>query len=228
MAADIQTFRASYRAAIHPWYRVWLHVGVIAAYALLCLTFFASQLHRLAGLEWLAVPLTIVLANFGEYFLHKYLGHRPQRIAPLFYHRHTVEHHHFFDEQHMVFETARDWRVIVFPPYAIVLLSVALWLGWGLLRHLNANGAALFALTGLGSYLMYEFFHAVAHLADDNPLKRLPWLHQMGRLHQLHHRRKLMGARNFNLWLPLADWLCGTLYWDAGATARSAEEASVK
>ncbi|HAA38491.1 MAG TPA: fatty acid hydroxylase, partial [Pseudomonas sp.] len=39
-------------------------------------------------------------------------------------------------------------------------------------------------------------------------------IRQMHRLHALHHRRELMQGRNFNIVLPLMDYLFGTLYWE--------------
>ena len=61
-------------------------------------------------------------------------------------------------------------------------------------------------------YLTYEVFHACEHLPEKHPLSRLPWIRQMRRLHELHHRREHMQERNFNIVLPLMDYLFGTLY----------------
>lgn len=63
-------------------------------------------------------------------------------------------------------------------------------------------------------YLLYEVFHACEHLPDEHPVARLPWIRQMHRLHALHHRRELMQGRNFNIVLPLMDYLFGTLHWE--------------
>jgi hypothetical protein len=57
-------------------------------------------------------------------------------------------------------------------------------------------------------------FHACEHLPAQHPLSRLPWIRQMRRLHELHHRRERMQERNFNIVLPLMDYLFGTLYWE--------------
>ena len=38
----------------------------------------------------------------------------------------------------------------------------------------------------------------------------------MHQLHALHHRRELMQGRNFNIVLPLMDYLFGTLHWEPG------------
>ena len=39
-------------------------------------------------------------------------------------------------------------------------------------------------------------------------------VHPGSRRHQLHHRRNLMHTHNFNIVLPLMDWLRGTLHWE--------------
>ncbi|WP_191623864.1 SRPBCC family protein, partial [Pseudomonas fluorescens] len=59
---------------------------------------------------------------------------------------------------------------------------------------------------------------ACEHLPPGNPVTRLPWIRQMRRLHELHHRRELMQERNFNIVFPLMDYLFGTLYWEPEPT----------
>ncbi|CAD5110325.1 SRPBCC family protein [Zestomonas carbonaria] len=214
MAHDVQAFRSRYRAAIPPRYNPWLHASFVLAYGALCLAFFWSRLEQVSLLEWLVVPLTLVFYNWGEYNVHKGLGHHKRRLGALFYKRHTGDHHSFFIAGQMRYETDRDWRVILFPAWLIVLYSLGLFAAWWLLAQLDANVAALFAGTMLLGYMSYEVFHACEHLPDSHPVARLPWIRQMRRLHELHHRRELMQTHNFNIVFPLTDWLRGTLYWE--------------
>lgn len=213
-AFDVQPFRARYRAGISPWYNAWWHGGFVLAYGMACLIFFASRLHDVQALEWLTVPLALVFFNWGEYTVHKNLGHEKRKLGALFYKRHTGDHHSFFVEEKMRYETAQDWRVIFFPAWLIVLFSIAMLASWWLLSFINNNIAALFSFTLLAGYLTYEIFHACEHLPDEHPLARLPWLRHMRQLHALHHRRDLMQTKNFNLVFPLTDWLKGTLHWE--------------
>src|SRR5262249_9448470 len=37
------------------------------------------------------------------------------------YERHTLNHHQFFTDEEMRFRDTKDWRVTVFPPYALVV-----------------------------------------------------------------------------------------------------------
>lgn len=212
MQHDTQAFRARYRAGIHPLYNAWLHGGFVLAYGIACLVFFGRHLHAVQPLEWLTVPLALLLFNWGEYTVHRNFGHRKARnvIGALFYQRHTGDHHSFFVAGQMHYETARDWRVIFFPAWLIVVYSLGLGIAWWLLSFLNSNVAALFAITLLAGYLGYETFHACEHLPASHPLAKLPWVRHMRRHHERHHDRELMQTHNFNLVVPLMDRLYGT------------------
>lgn len=214
MTHDANAFRARYRAGISRHYNAWLHGGFVLAWGIAFLAFFASRTQDVQPLEWLTVPLAIVFFNWGEYAVHKNFGHQKRRLGALFYKRHTGDHHSFFVEGNMLPEGARDYRVVFFPAWLIVLFSIAMTAAWWALSFANANVGALFAFTLLAGYLTYEIFHACEHLPPDHPLARLPGIRYMRRHHELHHRRELMQTHNFNLTLPLMDWLFGTWYRD--------------
>jgi hypothetical protein len=212
---DVEPFRAKYRAAIHPRYNAWAHGGFVFGFGLLAITFFVMQAHDVSEWEWLTIPLALVFFNWGEYLVHLHLGHHKHAFSALFYKRHTGDHHSFFVEGRMPYEGMRDWRVILFPAWLILVFSflLAAPVYW-VLAHINGNVAALFSATLLGGYLLYEFFHACEHLPSEHVLARLPWIRHMRQLHGLHHRRELMQVRNFNITFPLMDWLYGTLHWE--------------
>lgn len=215
MTHDVLAFRDRYRAGISPRYNAWLHGLFVFAWGGASLAWFCAQLDAVKPWEWLTILPTLALFSWGEYTIHKNLGHHKVRgPGALFYKRHTGDHHSFFIDTRMVYEQARDWRVILFPAWLIVLYSLATLAAWWTLSFLNANVAALFSATLLAGYLSYEFFHACEHLPDRHPLARLPWIRHMRQLHALHHRRDLMQTRNFNLVFPLVDWLKGTLHWE--------------
>ncbi len=215
MPHPTEAFRTRYRASVHPRYNPWLHAGFVLGYGLLCITLFWSTVHQIHPLEWLAIPLSLVFFNLCIYLVHRHLGHHKYALAKLFYARHTGDHHSFFTPGHMTYQSAKDWRVILFPAWLIILHSLAITLpAWWLLKQLNPNVAGLFAGCMILGYLLYEIFHACEHLHDTHPLARLPWIRQMRQLHALHHRRELMQGRNFNIVLPLMDYLFGTLHWE--------------
>ena len=215
MRQTTEGFRSRYRADIHPLYNPWLHGAFVLVFGALAIIVFWSNVHQVRPAEWLAVPVTLLLFNLGVYRVHRHLGHHKKTFARLFYARHAVDHHSFFTPGHMTYDSASDWRVILFPAWLIVLhtLAVALPLWW-LLKHINTNVAGLVGGLLVLGYLAYEVFHACEHLPPRNPVTRLPWIRQMRRLHELHHRRELMQERNFNIVFPLMDYLFGTLYWE--------------
>jgi hypothetical protein len=214
MAFDVHPFRAHYRGAISPRYNPWLHGAFVVFYGVCWVSFFYASVTQPSALEWLTLPLTLVFFNWGEYCVHKHLGHFKRPLGALFYKRHTGDHHSFFVAGQMRYEQPRDWRVILFPAWLIVLFSLALLPVWWLLAQFNGNVAGLFAGTLLLGYLSYEVFHACEHLPDGHPIARLPWIRHMRRLHELHHRRELMQTHNFNIVFPLMDWLYGSLHWE--------------
>lgn len=215
MRQTTQAFRDRYRADIHPRYNPWLHGAFVLLFGVLAIGGFWSTVHQVRPLEWLTVPLTLLFFNFGVYLVHRHLGHHKKSFARMFYARHAGDHHSFFAPGHMTYDTARDWRVILFPAWLIVIHTVVFTLpAWWLFKQVNANVAGLFCGCLVLGYLMYEVFHACEHLPPDNPVTRLPWIRQMRRLHELHHRRELMQERNFNIVFPLMDYLFGTLYWE--------------
>jgi hypothetical protein len=214
MAYDTDTFRTRYRAGVSRWYNAWLHGGFVLAFGVAGLLLPACRLDHVRGWEWLAIPLGLLVFSGGEYTVHRAFGHHKYRIGALFYKRHTGDHHSFFVEARMPYEEARDWRVIFFPAWLIVVFCAGLVPTYALIAQWNANVAALFCLTLLGGYLTYEVFHTCEHLPATHRLAKLPWIRHMRRLHQLHHRRDLMQTCNFNLVVPLMDWCCGTLHWE--------------
>jgi hypothetical protein len=208
-------FRSRYRANIHPLYNPWLHGAFVLLFGVFSISLFWGTVHQVRPLEWLAVPVTLLFFNLGIYLVHRHLGHHKKSFARMFYARHAGDHHSFFAPGHMTFDSARDWRVILFPAWLIVLHTCAVTLPlWWLLKQLDANVAGLVGGCLVLGYLAYEVFHACEHLPAHHPLAQLPWIRQMRRLHELHHRREMMQERNFNIVFPLMDYLFGTLYWE--------------
>lgn len=219
MRQTTDSFRSRYRAAIHPRYNPWLHGSFVLLFGLLAVAAFWSTVHEVLALQWLAVPVTLLLFNLGVYVVHRHLGHHKKSFARMFYARHAGDHHSFFAPGSMSWEEPRDWRVILFPAWLIVVHTLLVTLPiWWLLQRFDANVAGLVAGFLVLGYLAYEVFHACEHLSHTHPLARWPWIRQMRRLHELHHRRELMQERNFNIVFPLMDYLFGTLYWEPEPT----------
>ncbi|WP_433735460.1 sterol desaturase/SRPBCC family protein [Pseudomonas putida] len=215
MRQTTEAFRSRYRANVHPLYNPWLHGAFVLLFGLGAITLFWSTVHQIQPLEWLALPVALLFFNAGVYLVHRHLGHQKKTFARVFYARHTGDHHSFFAPGHMTYDSPRDWRVILFPAWLIVLHTLIITLPiWWLFSQLDTNVAGLVGGCLVLGYLAYEVFHACEHLPSHHPLTRLPWIRQMRRLHELHHRREMMQERNFNIVFPLMDYLFGTLYWE--------------
>lgn len=214
MQQDVQRFRQTYRRQIAHTYRAWRHGACVAALGLGLMALFLASANDIHALEYSAVVLTLLALNMGEYWVHKNLGHFKRRFGRLFYKRHTGDHHSFFSHTQMRYEQMRDFRVILFPVWLVLVQGAGAGVLYLALCWLNSNIASLVAATWVGGYLLYELFHALEHLPDRHLLSRLPWVAQMRTLHALHHRRDLMHSHNFNIVFPLSDWLFGTLYWE--------------
>ncbi|NUU36071.1 SRPBCC family protein [Pseudomonas sp. C2B4] len=215
MRQTTEAFRSRYRANVHPLYNPWLHGTFVLLFGIGAITAFWNTVHEVQPWEWLTVPLALLFFNFGVYMVHRHLGHHKKAFSRMFYARHAGDHHSFFAPGYMTYDSPRDWRVILFPAWLIVLHTLFITVPiWWLLKQFDANVAGLVGGCLVLGYLAYEVFHACEHLPSHNPLARLPWIRQMRRLHELHHRREMMQERNFNIVFPLMDYLFGTLYWE--------------
>jgi Fatty acid hydroxylase superfamily len=218
-ASEPAPFRAAYRAGVSRYYSPWLHAGFVFGAGFL---FIAWQLSLALGggallllLSWAAGFLVF---NTGVYVVHRSLGHRRRWFALLFYQRHTGDHHSFFLDHAMTWDEPRDFRVILFPPWLLVVVSLIALLfawPWGLVFGPFAQHAFAAAITF--GYLTYEAMHLCHHLPSGHPLTKVPFLREVGHLHRLHHRRTLMAGKNFDIVLPVTDLLLGTLYWEKPA-----------
>lgn len=204
-------FRADFRTKIAKAYNGWLHVALIAAIGLAAIWYFARQVSHPAWYEWLVVPAAFAISNVFEWWIHKYVMHRPVRGLMGIYRRHTLAHHQFFTDVEPTFDTTRDFRIVFFPPYALVAFIVLSIPPAAILNVAGlANAGWLLLVTNVALYLNYEFFHYCCHVKDDRLVRHIPLINSIRRHHIAHHEPAIMMERNFNLTYPMADWFFGT------------------
>jgi hypothetical protein len=208
-----KAFRKEYRSRILGWYDGYLHIVIIYAMGAAAFYIYLQHIENVTLLEWLTIPLTFLFTNVFEWGIHRYVMHRPVNIKGLraIYERHTLNHHQFFTDEEMRFRDHKDWRVTVFPPYALVvfiLMSIpgGLLLGW----LFSPNVGWLFMCTTTGMYLIYEFMHFCCHVDENWFVRNCPFVNTLRRHHTAHHNARLMMETNMNLTFPIADWLFGT------------------
>lgn len=214
----VAAYRADFRAReIGPGYRSWtgwLHLAVITAAVGVGVFVLAGQLRRVGAVELLALPGGYVFANVVEYLVHRYLMHVPRAGLGRLYKRHTGQHHRFFTDEAMTTDSARDFAIILFPPFVVVFFlgliaaPVAFALGW----VLGPDAGLLFGMVALSYFLFYEWMHLASHLPPESALGRMPGVAFVREHHRAHHDPRRMRHYNFNITVPLTDWLVGTLW----------------
>lgn len=209
-----------------PSYRLWRHVALIAAFSAAGVAIAVSQLEAVRPPDWLFFAGMLLFTNFGEWAVHRRSLHR--RVFPrAVYHRHVVEHHAFFTYDDMAVDSWRDMRWVLFPPWALPLMVATVLPIFALIAAVAPpNYPWLFLLAVVTYYGIYEVFHALAHLPEDDPLAGNPLVRAVTHHHRVHHDPALMKRWNFNFAIPIFDWLFGTLYRGEVRSAESADRAA--
>lgn len=211
-------FRAQYRNETPRWYRGELHLGFTLAFTLGVAWFCWQRIEASTALQWALVVVPMFLfGNWAEWAGHRYLLHNPKSVLKMAYKRHVTVHHQFFSHRTLHYKGQRDWRALLFPPFAPILfvlaaLPAALVLGW--LWTPNAGYIAM--LTMAAYYLMYEGLHTLSHIENSAFLDKLPLVNTVRRMHVTHHNFDFMHTHNFNLTFPICDALFGTSDLDKG------------
>ena len=151
-----------------------------------------------------------LFGNWAEWAGHRYLLHSPKSWIKPAYKRHVATHHQFFSHKTLDYNGHKEWRALLFPPFAPVLFVLAALPAALLIGNLWSANAGYIAMLTMASYfLMYEGLHTLSHL--EHPiLDRLPLVNTVRRMHVLHHNPDFMHTRNFNLTFPICDALFGT------------------
>lgn len=211
MPARQEEFRADYRPRVSPWYSGWLHVAVIYAIGGAALWYFIPHIRNPLWSDWLIVPLTFMATNLFEWWIHRYVMHRPVKGLMGIYSRHTLAHHQFFTDEEPTIDTSRDFRITFFPPYALVtFIGMSIPAAFVVGAVWSTNAGWLLMCTTVGMYLNYEFFHWCCHVKDDSVVRHIPFINTIRRHHIAHHNQAIMMDMNMNLTYPIADWLFRT------------------
>ena len=219
MSERQMNFRKDYRSRIAGWYNGYVHALVIYTIGLTALYLYSQHLSGVLWWEWLTIPIVVVICNMFEWFLHMHIMHRPQgnRGLRAIYNRHTLNHHQFFSDHEMRFRDQKDWRVTLFPPYAMVVFILMAIPGALLVGYvITANVGWLIMCSTTGMYLTYEFMHFCCHIDENAFVRHCPLVNTLRRHHTAHHNSRLMMEVNMNLTFPISDWMFGTSDLDRG------------
>ena len=214
--------RVSALAELSPHYHPMIHLAIPSLTASAVVAACLALLHGVQLLDLIAIPITFVLLNAGEWRLHKDVLHRRIKPLQLLYDRHTPIHHVIFTTDDMALRSRREFYLVLMPPLAIIgaflattPITAGLWLlGW----H---NVALLTAATMMFYMVSYEWLHLAYHLPPDSFIGRSRIIGILRRHHAMHHNPELMQRWNFNVSIPLWDWVRRTIYSPERAAARA-------
>jgi hypothetical protein len=204
-------FRAEFRNRIAPAYAGWAHVALIYALGGAAIWYSVRQIAAPAWYEFLVIPFAFCVSNAFEWWIHRYVMHRPVKGLMGIYNRHTLAHHQFFTDVEPTIDNTRDFRIVFFPPYALVAFMAMSLPPAALLGVIGLpNAGWLLLITNVALYLNYELFHFCCHIKNDRLVRLIPLVNSIRRHHIAHHDPAIMMGRNFNLTYPVADWFFGT------------------
>lgn len=210
---DVAAFRADYRVRkIGRWYSGWAHFAFVTGTCVAIIGWALSRLRAPTPFELAVVPAGFLLSNLVEYLGHRGPMHNLRPGLRLVYQRHAGEHHRFFTHDVMAVESARDFKMVLFPPVMLVFflgaiagpITAAFYFLW------SPNAGWLFAATGVGYYLSYEWLHFAYHQPTTSWLWRFPWMRALQKHHATHHDPERMLKWNFNITFPICDAVFGT------------------
>jgi hypothetical protein len=205
--------RAELLARIPSWYSPWAHLAFPTLAGIAIVAFAIERIQGLAAWQLLLVPAFLVFGNAVEWHAHRGLLHRRVRFLEVLYVRHTPQHHAIFVSDDMSMHDARELKLVLLPAYGILAILVVTspitvafaWFG-------QPNLAALWVVSVVFYVLSYEWLHLAYHLPPESWLGRTRALAILRRHHQLHHATHLMHRWNFNVTVPLWDYVRGTVY----------------
>lgn len=190
------------------------HLGltVVVTFTLIVLSLY--NLENVTSVEWITIPLALLLANYVEYMAHKGPMHKKTRFAEVIFQRHAVEHHSFFTHEYMTFDSDRDFYAVLFAPAMVLFFFgvIATPLAIVCYAVFGENVALLFVFSVTLYFLNYEVLHFLYHVSEAAWTSKMPLMGYFRRHHTLHHDRALMNDYNFNITYPICDWLFGTIY----------------
>ena len=207
------------------WYDPWVHLGLPSAFAIIIILGCFALLDEPVGWAWLTVPIVYVLTNVNEWYIHRDLLHRRFAFAPILYDRHTPVHHMIYVTEDMAIRDWKEFHLVLIPAYALFLifanlLPLAALVAW----LVSKNVALLYVATAMGYAVSYEWMHLSYHLPKDHPIGRLRLVAVLRNHHAVHHDPRLMQRWNFNVTLPLWDWVQGTIVKDVPTALAVSEE----
>lgn len=152
------------------------------------------------------IVVCVLWCSICEWLLHRFLMHKPFLGFRYAYNAHHKVHHVIFkadNSYHLQLQEDKNtipmawWNGLVISLLSSLPLLV---FGWKMF--------VLNYIVAMCYYGVYEFLHWCMHLPKRRNVEYRTWYRKLNGHHILHHRYT---NKNFNVVLPFADWLFGTL-----------------
>ena len=150
--------------------------------------------------------ISIMWCSICEWLLHRYIMHKSFLGLRYPYERHALTHHIIFKaDQSYQLQKEEDKKTI---PMAWWNGAVIASLAALPMLLINIKMATITFITALMYYGVYETLHWYMHLPNKRRVEYKDWYKRLNGHHILHHRYT---NKNFNVVLPFADLIFGTL-----------------
>jgi len=227
-AAARARLREKYLATASKLYSPVAHLAATTGVGLATLALSMAKLKDVKPAELLVVPGVLLVANAFEWIAHKEVLHvrRPFPWSELF-DQHTPKHHKLYHEEDMALRDRREWRLILIPAAGVLgIVTSTAPLAYAVSKLVSPNAGWLTLVTTAVYMVSYELLHLSYHLPEDHPIGGWSVIRTLRKHHAKHHDPRLMQRWNFNVTIPLADWILGTIAKDDQPAEAGADEAA--
>lgn len=207
-------FRTKALAEIPWWYSPYAHLTATTGIgmAVLVVSTIGIAHSTFAWTDLAVIPIVLLFASFFEWLVHRDVLHKRRWPMEVIYDQHTPMHHMVYVEDDMALRSVKEFRLILIPAAGVLGIVLAAAPGAFLVaRFWSPTAGCLFLLSGSFSMVSYEVLHLCYHAPKESFIGRL-WLIAVLRAHHArHHDPRLMQRYNFNVTVPLFDWIMGTM-----------------
>jgi hypothetical protein len=219
--------RAEIVSTVPRWYSAGIHLAVPTAIGIAVMVVSLLGLAHVRPIESLTIPVALLGGFALEWRAHKSILHKRMPGLKLLYERHELAHHVIYTDESMEMRDRRELFLILMPAYAIVLVFLMVVPFAVALRAVaGENAARLMVATSMSFFLTYEWLHMAYHLPARSLIGRNRIIGALRELHRRHHDPRLMKKWNFNVTVPVFDWIHGTIWSEARERSREARRAA--
>jgi sterol desaturase/sphingolipid hydroxylase (fatty acid hydroxylase superfamily) len=121
-------------------------------------------------------------------------------------------HHVIYIENDMALRSTQEFRLVLMPAMGILGIVVATAPFALAVGQLWSPSAGWLFLVSSSAYMVgYEVLHLCYHAPKESFIGRLGLIAKLRAHHAKHHDPRFMQRYNFNVNIPLFDWLMGTM-----------------